>query len=222
MKPILKTLQKLENRDIDAHIIMDAWKTRISTQAAGLEFVYSWLFSLIFTVYCTNVSNFVALPPLLLFPRFSPAVSARPWYLLDALPRIWGGCQHPGDKSLTSCCRYHCAMRQSGAAAGEEALSSPELKWSRRRRMRLEKQLAWDLQAAPLSPPNPPPPSLAFISTHSDTVTNILEGRPWHSCKQGGEKKRRGQHNPRFSVIQGRLLQCPTTQRVILRQLGEY
>lgn len=56
---------------------------------------------------------------------------------------------------------------------------------------------------------------------HSDSVTNIQEGRPWRPCKQG-RKRRRGQHNPRASVIQGRLTQCPTTQRVILRQLGEY
>lgn len=36
------------------------------------------------------------------------------------------------------------------------------------------------------------------------------------------KKKRRGQHNPHASVIQGRLIQCPMTQRMILRQLGEY
>lgn len=79
--------------------------------------------------------------------------------------------------------------------------------------MSFEKQLA-GLPAAPMTPA----PS---VSPHSDTVTNILDGRPWRSCKQG-KKGGGGQRNPRSSVIQGRLIQRPTTQRVILRQLGEY
>lgn len=47
-------------------------------------------------------------------------------------------------------------------------------------RMSFEKQLA-GLVAAPMTP-------RLSISPHSDTVTNILDGRPWRSCKQGKKK----------------------------------
>lgn len=171
--------------------------------------LFMTMFPLIFTIYSTNVRSF----PLHLVSSWFP-------------PGGWSESLLPSGHDHK--CEVDASIQEIRAqrpaaplslcdalnrtAAGEEALSTAELKW-RRRRM-LEKQLAWGLQAGPLT--STPPP----ISPHSDSVTYIL-GRPWHSCKRG-EKMKRGQHNPRASVIQGRLIHCPTTQRVILRQLGEY
>lgn len=38
-------------------------------------------------------------------------------------------------------------------------------------------------------PPGRPGDPRPSVSPHSDTVTNILDGRPWRSCKQGKKKE---------------------------------
>lgn len=54
------------------------------------------------------------------------------------------------------------------------ALINPRIK------VKEKEEEAWKTRSGPPGCPTDPP----SISPHSDTVTNILDGRPWHSCKQ--------------------------------------
>lgn len=141
------------------------------------EFVYSWLYCIFINIYCLLSKR----------KQFYPFI----WFCWHA--SLQRSQREPG--TFWMCCHeYEVDVSIQEIRARRPALLSPRdapKRHSCRRRSLITPRIKvkeqdedefWKTTSRPPGCPDDPRPS---ISPHSDTVTNILDGRPWRSRKQG-------------------------------------